>query len=642
MLSALVLTTAVKAQTVHLQDLDLSLMDQGWGRARKNRSIDGKPLSVGGQAYPTGIGTHAESMGIVSLDGKGQTFTAMVGVDSEVGKQGSVVFQIVLDGKKVWSSKLLKGGDPAEKCEVNVTGAKDMMLVVTDGGDGIDYDHADWIDPTLVVTGGSPAFHRPGNADSDKPIVRTPKPAKTPRLTGPTITGARTNRWFQHLLTATGEKPVKIYAKGMPKGIYIDDMGCLRGTTPKTKGKYKCKVTAVNKYGQDTREFTIVIGDQIALTPPLGWNSWNAFGTAINAQKIEAAATAMVSSGLRDHGWTYVNMDDAWMQKVKQDDPDRSGPGRTAGGQILPNSYFPNLADMTNRIHALGLKAGLYSSPGPETCAGYYGTYQHEDQDAATWARWGFDYIKYDWCSYGGIAKGNSLEELQKPYKLMRASLDKVDRDIVFSLCQYGMGDVSKWGGEIGGNCWRTTGDITDTWGSMSSIGFAQDKNSPYAKPGNWNDPDMLVVGRVGWGPSSRPTRLSPNEQYTHITLWSLLSSPLLIGCDLTELDAFTKGLLTNDEVLAVNQDPLGKAATVAWKKDDIQCWSRPLADGSVAVGVFNTGYLDQAVTFDPATVGVKSAKKVRDLWYQNDLKAGVNTVKLGRHDCVMLRVWPK
>jgi alpha-galactosidase len=172
----------------------------------------------------------------------------------------------------------------------------------------------------------------------------------------------------------------------------------------------------------------------------------------------------------------------------------------------------------------------------------------------------------------------------------MRAALNSVQRDIVYSLCQYGMDNVWEWGDSVGGNCWRTTGDITDTWESMSGIGFRQDGHEAYAGPGHWNDPDMLVVGWVGWGPSLHPTRLSAHEQITHITLWSLLCSPLLIGCDMTRLDEFTLSLLTNDEVLAVNQDPLGKQAARIKNDGDVEVWAKPMEDGSLAVGLFNRG----------------------------------------------------
>jgi hypothetical protein len=206
---------------------------------------------------------------------------------------------------------------------------------------------------------------------------------------------------------------------------------------------------------------------------------------------------------------------------------------------------------------------------------------------------------------------------MKKPYQVMRTSLDKVHRDILFSFCQYGMGDVWNWGAEVGGNSWRTTGDIEDTWKSMSTIGFGQDKTAEGAKPGHFNDPDMLVVGKVGWGDSQHNTRLTPDEQYTHISLWSLLSSPLLIGCDMGHLDAFTLSLLTNDEVLAVNQDALGKEARQTSRNDNYQVWTKELEDGSKAVGIFNTSDKYQTIKLNKADAGWSGYTKVRNVWQQ-------------------------
>ena len=318
----------------------------------------------------------------------------------------------------------------------------------------------------------------------------------------------------------------------------------------------------------------------------------------------------------------FVNIDDGW-----------EAPQRTESGELLPNEKFPDMKALADGVHALGLKLGIYSSPGPKTCGGYLASWEHELQDAQTWASWGIDYLKYDWCSYGNIAADNSLEELQKPYKIMRKCLDIVNRDIVYSLCQYGMGDVWTWGAEVGGNLWRTTYDINDSWSNMANIGFSQDKCAPYAEPGHWNDPDMLVVGQVGWGPDLHKTRLTPDEQYTHISLWSLLSAPLLLGCDLSQLDDFTLNLLTNDEVIAIDQDPLGKQAVKVKEENGTQVWKKELQDGNIAVGLFYTGENSPdemfewnnetitrkvSVTLDELDVGGK--QKIRDLWRQKDI----------------------
>jgi alpha-galactosidase len=293
-------------------------------------------------------------------------------------------------------------------------------------------------------------------------------------------------------------------------------------------------------------------------------------------------------------------------------------------------------------IHSKGLRFGIYSSPGPTTCAGFTATWQHEQQDVDSWASWGVDYVKYDWCSYDSIAKDKSLPELKKPYAVLRAALDKAPRDIVFSLCQYGMGDVWEWGAEVGGNCWRTTGDITDTWGSMSGIGFGQNGHEKSAGPGHWNDPDMLVVGKVGWG-NLHPTKLTPNEQYTHISLWCLLCSPLLIGCDMAQLDPFTFNLLTNDEVLEVSQDPLGQQAARVAQDGDREVWAKRMEDGSLAVGLFNRGPIEAAVAVSWKDLGVSGPQRVRDLWRQKDVGVsdGSFATQVARHGAALVRLFP-
>lgn len=468
------------------------------------------------------------------------------------------------------------------------------------------------------------------------PYILTPGQSPLPRINGAKIAGARPGRPFLFRIPVTGEKPLTIKVSNLPAGLTFDDKSrSIKGKVFKN-GKYDVKIAAKNPKGETTETLTIVIGDQIALTPPMGWNSWNCWGLSVDQEKVFASAKVFVEKGLADHGWAFINIDDGW--EIRGDSPE---PKRNDDGTIRTNDKFPDMKALGDSIHSLGLKFGIYSSPGPLTCGGYTASYQHELQDAQSFARWGVDYLKYDWCSYGRIAKDNSLPELKKPYFVMREALNEVDRDIVYSLCQYGMGKVWEWGAEVGGNLWRTTGDITDTWGSMKSIGFSQVENASYAGPGHWNDPDMLVVGWVGWGPNLHPSRLTPNEQYTHITLWSLLSAPLLIGCDLERLDDFTLNLLTNDEVIAVNQDILGKQAVPVIIDGDVQVWVKELADGSKAAGIFNLGdqIVDYKLVFSKA--GLPGKVKIRDLWRQKDIGEYENSfdVKLPVHMVSFLKI---
>ncbi|QHS55683.1 alpha-galactosidase [Mucilaginibacter sp. 14171R-50] len=461
------------------------------------------------------------------------------------------------------------------------------------------------------------------------PYILTPAPALTPKVNGPDVYGARPGNPFLYLIPASGQKPLTYAAKGLPNGLKLDAKTGIISGVVNQKGNYTVILTAKNGLGANSKNFTIKIGDLIGLTPALGWNSWNAFGLSINDERVRVAAKTMIDK-LSAHGWNYINIDDGWEAE-----------NRAASGEILTNQKFPDMKATTDFVHSLGLKMGIYSSPGPRTCGGYLGSWQHEDQDAKTYGDWGIDYLKYDWCSYTEVAPRDlTLDDMKKPYRVMRASLDKIPRDIMYSFCQYGMGKVWNWGAEVGGNSWRTTGDITDTWKSMADIGFSQMDAAPHAEPGHFNDPDMLIVGKVGWGDNQHNTRLTPDEQYTHISLWSLLASPLLIGCDMGKLDQFTLNLLTNDEVLAINQDALGKEATRATKTADYQVWIKDMADGSKAVGVFNTSDIYQTIVINRNENGLQGLTQVRDVWRQKNVTSPGNsyTVKVAPHGVMLVR----
>lgn len=625
-LLALVPGLHAMADTVGLETLDLQTVTQDWGEAHANQSVDGHPIFIDGKRYEHGVGTHANSSFRLLLHGNGERFTAFVGVDDEVGDRGSVEFKVTGDGKLLWGSGLIRGGQAGKEVSVPLQGIKALVLSVTDGGDDINYDHADWADARIMMGSGKPETT---SQVREPAMVLTPKPSPKPRINGARIVGARPGSPFLFTIAATGERPMTFSARNLPKGLSLDQQtGIITGILSE-KGTRVVTLRAQNVRGKAQGQLRIVCGDTIALTPPMGWNSWNCFGCDVNEGNVRAAADAMVSSGLIEHGWTYINIDDCWEA------------GRGPDGKVLSNPKFPDMKGLTDYVHSKGLKIGLYSSPGPQTCAGHEGSYKHEELDAQRYAEWGFDYLKYDWCSYGGIVPNPDHAGFMKPYQVMRAALDKVPRDIVFSLCQYGMDNVWQWGAQVGGNCWRTTGDITDTWSSMSKLGFGQAGHEKFAGPGHWNDPDMLVVGFVGWSAKVRPTRLTPNEQYTHISLWCLLCSPLLIGCDMTRLDDFTLSLLTNDEILDVSQDPLGRQAARVAKDGSVEIWAKDLEDGSKAVGLFNRGEDSAPVALKWATLGIHGKKTVRDLWRQADLgkfKDQFQT-EVPRHGVVLVKI---
>lgn len=646
--------------TVWLSTLDVSRVEQGWGQARSNRSVDNRRLAISGKRYRNGIGTHANSNIPLLLDGNGVELSGGAGLDDETNGRGSVVFQITADGKEIWNSGLMSPGDAAKEFSLDVKGVKSLVLLALDGGDGFDYDHADWVDLKItMINNGMPKLDIPPIEDA---VILTPKPAPTPRINGAKVFGVRPGSPFLFRIATTGDRPMTFSADGLPEGLSLDTKtGQITGKLDKA-GEYKVMLRAENAHGRADREFRIVCGSQIGLTPAMGWNSWNCFAGAVTAEDIKAAADAMVESGLIDHGWTYINIDDFWQVHRNSSDPTLQGPKRDADGRILPNPRFPDMKGLVDYVHSKGLKIGIYSVPGPWTCGGCVGSFGYELEDAQQYAEWGFDYLKYDWCSYNPAFEayrgstswdpdkvpniqysgGDHPTQGRAPFKRMHEALAQQPRDIIYSLCQYGMGNVWEWGTEAGGNSWRTTQDINDSWGSMSGIGFNQAGREKYAGPGHFNDPDMLVVGHVGWG-NPKPSKLTPNEQYTHISLWSLLASPLLIGCDMTKLDDFTLNLLTNDEVIEVNQDPLGRQAGRITQDGTKEVWAKEMADGSRAVGLFNRSQREQTVTVKWSDLGITGEQTVRDLWRQKDLGkyTGQFEASVGRHGVILVKIAP-
>jgi len=492
--------------------------------------------------------------------------------------------------------------------------------------------------------------------------IRTPKPALTPRIHGPRVYGERPGRPFLYTIPATGNDPITFKADGLPPGLWLDGKtGRITGSVANA-GEFNVILTASNALGNNSVPLLIKIGDTIALTPPLGWNSWNAFSGKVDQGKVQASADIMISSGLAKHGWTYINIDDTWQGK-------RTGVDHA----LQANDKFPDIAGLCDHIHSLGLKAGIYSTPWITSYAGFAGGSSNDPSgvwppprprpatvaaattrpttrgargprpvnrehqigsthfmqaDAKQWATWGFDYLKYDW-------NPNLVPDINEMSDALKAS----GRDIVYSLSNAApfntAADYSKTA-----NAWRTTGDIRDTWQSMTANGFSQLRWQPYASPGHFNDPDMLVVGVVGWG-TLHPTHLTPDELYTHITLWCLLASPMLLGNDMTQLDDFTLNLLTNDEVLAVDQDALGTEAGRISQADNKEVWAKKLSDGSWAVGLFNRGADAAEVTVNMADLKLDGPQPVRDLWRQKALPdaQGSLTLKVASHGAEMVKI---
>jgi alpha-galactosidase len=303
---------------------------------------------------------------------------------------------------------------------------------------------------------------------------------------------------------------------------------------------------------------------------------------------------------------------------------------RDAQGNLQSNHKFPNMKALADYVHSKGLKIGIYSSPGPRTCAGYPASYGHERQDAQTFASWGIDYLKYDWCSAGKIYKDDDLRPV---YQKMGEDLEQTGRPIVFSLCEYGRGDVQTWGDKVGGNLWRTTGDIRDEWSSMLGNAHQQAPTAPYAGPGHWNDPDMLEVGNG---------HMTNDEYRTHMGLWALLAAPLLAGNDIRNMSQATKDILLNREVIAIDQDALGKQATRIAQDANSETWLKPLADGGVAVGVINLSGQSGKLSIKESDLKLShAAGGARDVWAHRGVTFtnGVYSAEVPSHGILMLRV---
>jgi len=368
----------------------------------------------------------------------------------------------------------------------------------------------------------------------------------------------------------------------------------------------------------------------VAQTPPMGWNSWNYFAVKVSDKDIRDSADQIVATGMKDAGYIYVNIDDAWQGK------------RDEKGVLHANSKFPDMKALADYVHSKGLKIGIYSSPGPRTCANYEGSLGHEEQDAKTYAEWGIDYLKYDLCSFiPAVMQKQAPNDKAAQMRLMIAAYDKMSkalkatgRPIVLSLCQYGWDSPWEWAPELGGNLWRTTGDIEANWQSMFDILEQQKGLYSYAGPGHWNDPDMLEVGNG---------KLSLAENRTHFSMWAMLASPLLAGNDLPHMKPEIKAILTNKDVIAINQDPLGHQARYIYSFGQVEVWARDLKDGAKAIAIVNVGS-DRVSThpfhLDLKQLNLNGTQNAKELWTGKDAQLTDNMdLEIGSHDVRLFRI---
>ncbi len=411
--------------------------------------------------------------------------------------------------------------------------------------------------------------------------------------------GATPDRPFFFQIPATGAQPLLYQTADLPPGLILDaQAGIIRGNM-RYAGTTVVPIRVSNALGAATRNLTIIGGRyQLAQTPPMGWNSWNAYGCGVTGARVRAAADDLVKTGLAARGYRFVNVDDCW-----QGTRDRQG--------LRANEKFGDMKELGDYIHQRGLGFGIYSSPARTTCAGFEGSFGHEFEDAKTFASWGVDYLKYDYCYYDDVARNVGRAGTIEPFALMRTALDATGRDIIYSVANSGKSKDWTWAGlpPVWANLWRTSRDINGSYHSMARIGFGQGDFYNWAAPGRWNNPDMFYLHR-----------LEPHEQLTQMTLWSLLAAPLLISSDISQLSPFTLDVLGNGEVIEVDQDPLGIGARRVAKAGDSEAWARPLWDGTVAIGLFNRGKKTAKVAVNWNAIGLAGALPVRDLWQQRDL----------------------
>ena len=569
----------------------------------------GGPLRVGGKTFAAGFGTVGGSRLELTLDGRAEQFRALTGADETSGWLTTVRFLLVGDGRVIYRGPWQQRGGPAVTVDVPLAGIRRLVLVADVRGDA--HARADWLEPVVMHAGDAPVAVAPlPEADALPPVP----PRLSPRFNTPARVGVRPGHPFLQRVNVAGVRPLRITVEALPAGFTFDpEHQVINGTAPATAGEFTVRLLVENAQGRATRELTIVVGETLALTPPMGWSSWYCMSGKVSAVAVREEAAALLRTGLADHGWTYVNLDDFWMTrpladsailqqlrareatgrlagywKATLDDPALVGDARDAQGRMRANARFPDMRAYAAWLHERGFKAGLYSSPGVLTCGGCTGSLGHEEDDAAQFAAWGFDLLKYDWCSYYLEAPGLERADWLRPYARMGAALRAQPRDIVFSLCQYGLAAVETWGAAAGGQLWRTGSDLNDTWGSISAAGFFGEERDAATGPGSWNDLDMLMVGQIGFARKLHPVRLTPDERRTHFALWCLRGSPLLLAGDAASFDEATVAFLSNDDAIAVNQDPLASPARRVVLSDATEAWVRPLAGGAFAVGIFN------------------------------------------------------
>jgi len=639
--STLAFAASTTVETVNLNDLSLLKASVTDGFALKpGKTVNGRVPSFGGEPQTNAFGSMSNFQLTCDLKGQAHRLKGRVGIDDGMAKRFTERVEVLVYGdyKKLWASGPLKSGQSPVSMDIDLKGVKQLELLTDFSGDQIRDSHVTYSGLTISYSGARPETI--WNGRTAKPVLAprfiTPKGPETPRITGGRVFGVRPGSPFLFTVTASGRKPMTFSAKNLPDGLQLDaQTGQISGYL-KTKAEHRVLISAQNELGAAERELKIVVGDQLSLSPPMGWSSWNVWLTKVDQSKVEKAAELMVSLGLKDHGYLYVNIDDGWQ-----------GARGGKDNALQANDKFPDMKGLCDKIHKLGLKAGIYSTPWMtsygkfpgSTAATPDGTWSKDKiefkigpctflkQDAKQFAEWGMDYCKWDW-------------HFHKPEEIIAVAdaLKKSGRDIHCNLSNTGVFEHAPTYVK-NANSWRTACDLLSHWVFLATIGFAQNQWADFGGPGHWLDMDMLIVG-FAWG---KPTNLTPDEQYLQMSMWSLMSAQLLMSCDLEKIDDFTLRLLTNDEVLDIDQDPLGKAAHRVLARGPLDVWVKDLEDGSKAIGFFNRSRepLEMIIQFKDLRLGEKY--QVRDLWRRADLGTaeGQITVNPAPHGVQFYKITP-
>lgn len=618
--------------TRYLDELPIKTYSEGIQSVVTNVNQKGNPIIMGGRTYKKGIGLESTSVLAFLLDKNGGHFSADVGVDDFGNDSIPLRFYVVADRQILFDSGEMLPGQQPISVFVPIEGVDRLGLLVLGKGSGYPKNMGAWGNAFLTVKKSDYPKNIPNNGER---YLLTPKSAPSPQINSPLIFGAKAGNPFLYVTAATGERPMEFKAENLPSGLTIDSLtGHISGILY-NKGTYPVELIAQNRIGVHKQKVVFKISDTISLTPPMGWNGWNSWAREIDQQKVISSARSLIHHRLSDYGWHFINIDDTWQGQ--------------RGGEfngLLANEKFPSFDKMMDTLHAWGLKVGVYSTPWISSYAGFpggssneingffsdevrlnkrnyrfIGKYRFEEADAKQWAKWGVDYLKYDW-----RIEVSSAER-------MRNALNRVNRDIIYSISNAApLENAHDW--MRLSHVFRTGPDIRDSWTSVYLSTFKLSEWTKYSGPGHWLDPDMLVLGNVTTGSPMHPSRLTPDEQYSHVSMHCLLAAPLLMGCPLDQLDSFTLNLITNSEVIRVNQDPLGMPASLIKMNPDFQIWKKPLADGSFAIGVFHVQPLgdipqpyfrwgdekDLVFSLDSKDFQVEGPVFARDLWRQEDL----------------------